>query len=89
MFFDLITFFTCGPQEAHAWSIKRGTKAPEAAGEIHSDLQRGFICAEVFNCADLFEIGSEVKLKDLGKIRREGQEYLVHDGDVVLIRFNV
>lgn len=85
----LITFFTCGPKEAHAWPIKRGTTARQAAGEIHSDLQRGFICAEVFNCQDIFDAGSEQKLKDTGKIRKEGQDYLVHDGDVILIRFNV
>ena len=85
----LITFFTCGPKEAHAWPIRRGMTIRQAAGEIHSDLERGFICAEIFNCKDLFELGSEAKLKELGKMRREGQDYLVHDGDVVLIRFNV
>jgi ribosome-binding ATPase len=85
----LITFFTCGPKEAHAWPIKKGTTIRKAAGEIHSDLERGFICAEVFNCKDLFEAASEAKLKELGKIRKEGQDYLVHNGDVVLIRFNV
>ena len=85
----LITFFTCGPKEAHAWPIKRGITIREAAGEIHSDLQRGFICGEIFNCQDIFDQGSEAKLKDSGKVRKEGQDYLVHDGDVVLIRFNV
>ena len=85
----LITFFTCGPKEAHAWPIKRGMTIREAAGEIHSDLQRGFICGEIFNCQDLFDAQSEAKLKELGKMRKEGQDYLVHDGDVVLIRFNV
>lgn len=85
----LITFFTCGPKEAHAWPIKRGMTIREAAGEIHSDLQRGFICGEVFNCQDLFDTQTEAKLKELGKMRKEGQDYLVHDGDVVLIRFNV
>lgn len=85
----LITFFTCGPKEAHAWPIKQGMTVRQAAGEIHSDLERGFICAEVFNCKDLFEAGSEQKLKDAGKIRREGQDYLVHDGDLLEIRFNV
>ncbi len=85
----LITFFTCGPKEAHAWPIARGMNVREAAGEIHSDLERGFICAEVFNCKDIFDAGSEQKLKDTGKIRREGQDYLVHDGDLVEIRFNV
>jgi ribosome-binding ATPase YchF (GTP1/OBG family) len=61
----------------------------EAAGEIHSDLQKGFICAEVFNAKDLFEFKTETKLKDVGKIKTEGQDYLVKDGDVVLIKFNV
>jgi len=83
----LISFFTCGPKEAHAWPIRGGMKIREAAGEIHSDLQRGFICAEVFNCKDLFEIGSVAKLKELGKVRTEGQDYLVHDGDIVLVKF--
>ena len=85
----LITFFTCGPKEAHAWPILKGTTVRQAGGEIHSDLERGFICAEVFNCQDIFEHGSETKLKEIGKIRREGQDYLVHDGDVIVIRFNV
>jgi ribosome-binding ATPase len=85
----LITFFTCGPKEIHAWPIPRNITIRTAAGEIHSDLQRGFICADIFNCADLFAAGSEAKLKELGKIRIEGQEYLVQDGDVVHIKFNV
>ncbi len=85
----LITFFTCGPKEAHAWPIKKGTTIRVAAGEIHSDLQKGFICAEIFNCQDLFALGSEAKLKESGKMRKEGQDYLVTDGDVVVIRFNV
>lgn len=88
-YLGLITFFTCGPKEAHAWPIWQGKTIRQAAGEIHSDLERGFICAEIFNCKELFELKSEAKLKELGKIRREGQDYLVHDGDVVLIRFNV
>jgi len=85
----LITFFTCGPKEIHAWPIKKGMTIRQAAGEIHSDLQRGFICAEVFNYADLIQYGSTAKLKDVGKIKTEGQDYLVQDGDIVLIRFNV
>lgn len=85
----LITFFTCGPKEAHAWSLKRNTKVPQAAGEIHSDLERGFICAEVYNCNDLFAAGSEAQLKQLGKLRTEGKEYIVQDGDLLNIRFNV
>lgn len=85
----LITFFTCGPKEAHAWPIIKGISIRKAAGEIHSDLERGFICADVFNCADLFKAGSEAALRDVGKLRREGQDYIVHDGDVVNIKFNV
>lgn len=85
----LITFFTCGPKEAHAWPIPKGINVRKAAGEIHSDLERGFICAEVFNCADIFALHSESKLKELGKIRTEGQDYIVTDGDILLIRFNV
>jgi len=86
---ELITFFTCGPKEAHAWPIKKGITVREAAGEIHSDLQRGFICAEVFNCEELFKHVSETKLKELGLIRTEGQDYIVTDGDIIVIRFNV
>lgn len=85
----LITFFTCGPKEAHAWSIPQGMTVKAAGGEIHSDLERGFICAEIFNCQDLFELGSEAKIKSQGKIRREGSEYKVQDGDIILIKFNV
>ncbi|MCL5876089.1 MAG: redox-regulated ATPase YchF, partial [Candidatus Dependentiae bacterium] len=85
----LITFFTCGPQEAHAWPIKQGITIRQAAGEIHSDLERGFICADIFNCEDLIKAGSETKLKEIGKLRTEGQDYIVQDGDVVHIKFNV
>ena len=85
----LVTFFTCGPKEAHAWSIPKGMTVKSAGGEIHSDLERGFICAEIFDCQDLFEHGNEVKLKSLGKIRREGADYQVQDGDIILIKFNV
>lgn len=85
----LITFFTCGPKEIHAWPISKGITIRQAAGEIHSDLERGFICAEVYNCKDLFELGSEAKIKDAGKMRIEGQTYIVQDGDIVHIRFNV
>lgn len=85
----LITFFTCGPQEAHAWPIKKGITIRTAAGEIHSDLQRGFICAEIFNYNDLINAGSESKVKELGKMRTEGQDYIVQDGDIVHVKFNV
>lgn len=85
----LITFFTCGPQEIHAWPIPQGISVRKAAGEIHSDLERGFICAEVFNAQDLFTLGSEAKLRDNGKLRTEGQDYVVADGDVIVVKFNV
>lgn len=85
----LITFFTCGPKEIHAWPITRGLTIRKAAGEIHSDLERGFICAEVFNCKDLFDLGTLTKVKDSGKMRTEGQDYLVHDGDIINVKFNV
>jgi len=70
-------------------TITQNKKVAQAAGEIHSDMERGFICAEVYNCQDLFEQGTEAKLKASGKIRTEGKEYIVQDGDVLLIRFNV
>ena len=88
-YLDLITFFTCGPKEIHAWPIKKGINVRQAAGEIHSDLERGFICSNIFNCTDLFTLGTEVALKDQGKIRTEGQDYIIQDGDIVLIKFNV
>ncbi len=85
----LITFYTCGPKEAHAWSIRGGASVPAAAGTIHSDMERGFICAEVYNARDLIELGTEKALKDAGKSRTEGKEYVVADGDLLHIRFNV
>jgi GTP-binding protein YchF len=85
----LISFFTCGPKEAHAWSIQRNTKVPQAAGTIHSDLERGFICAEVYNSSDLFAFKNEAALKAAGKMRVEGKEYVIADGDVIHVRFNV
>lgn len=85
----LITFFTCGPKEIHAWPIPQGITVRKAAGVIHSDLERGFIFADVFNCADLFTAGSEAKLRDTGKIRTEGADYIVQDGDVIVVKFNV
>lgn len=86
---DLITFFTCGPKEIHAWPIKNGITIREAAREIHSDLERGFICADIFNYQDIATYGSENKVKEAGKFRTEGQDYLVKDGDIVNIKFNV
>lgn len=85
----LQTFFTAGPKEARAWTIKRGTPAPLAASEIHSDIQRGFIKAEVYQVKDIIQHGSEAKLKEKGLIRIEGKEYIVQDGDVIHFRFNV
>jgi GTP-binding protein YchF len=83
------TFLTTGEKESRAWSFRAGAKAPECAGVIHSDFQRGFIRAEVIDWRDLLEIGSWAKAKELGKIRVEGKEYEVLDGDVLEIRFNV
>ena len=83
------TFLTTGDKESRAWTFRAGAKAPECAGVIHSDLQRGFIRAEVIRWDDLLEIGSWNKAKDLGKIRVEGKDYEVQDGDVLEIRFNV
>jgi GTP-binding protein YchF len=86
---DLITFFTCGPKEIHAWSVKKGTLIPAASAEIHTDLERGFICSEVYNYSDIETLGSEQAIKNAGKFRVEGKEYVVADGDIVHIRFNV
>jgi GTP-binding protein YchF len=83
------TFFTTGDKESRAWTFRAGAKAPECAGVIHSDLQRGFIRAEVIRWDDLLEIGSWSKARDAGKLRVEGKEYEVADGDVLEIRFNV
>jgi len=85
----LITFFTCGPQEIHAWPIINGTTIRAASGEIHSDLERGFICADVFNVADLVAVGSLPALATSGKKRTEGQTYPVADGDIINVKFNV
>lgn len=86
---DLITFFTVGPKEAHAWPLRKGKTVRQAAGEIHSDLEKGFICAEVFNCQDIFQYKNEAGVKENGKMRTEGQNYLVQDGDLLHVRFNV
>jgi GTP-binding protein YchF len=85
----LISFFTAGEKEARAWTIRNGAKAPEAAGAIHSDLERGFIRAEVIAYPDMIKCGSSVAAKEKGLMRLEGKEYVVQDGDVVLFRFNV
>ena len=86
---DLVTYFTAGPKEARAWTIARGTKAPQAAGVIHTDFERGFIAAEVISYADYVALGGEQGAKAAGKSRLEGRDYVVADGDVILFRFNV
>ena len=86
---DLETFFTVGPKEARAWTVRRGSKAPAAAGEIHSDFERGFIRAETIAFESLLECGSEQAARTAGKMRSEGKDYVVQDGDVILFRFNV
>lgn len=85
----LITYYTAGVKETRAWTITRGTKAPGAAGVIHSDFERGFICAECYKSDDLLRLGSELKVKEAGLVRQEGKEYVVQPGDVLLFRFNV
>ena len=86
---DLITYFTAGEKEVRAWTIRKGTKAPQAAGVIHTDFERGFIRAETYHCEDLFSLKSETAVKESGKYRSEGKEYVVRDGDIMLFRFNV
>lgn len=86
---DLITFFTVGPMEARAWSVLKNSKAPDAAAEIHTDFKRGFICAATINYNDFIEFNGEVGAKNAGKMRLEGKEYIVQDGDIVHFRFNV
>lgn len=85
----LYTYFTAGEKEVRAWTISKGMKAPQAAGVIHSDFERGFIRAETYHCEDLFKLGSESAIKEAGKYRSEGKDYEVKDGDVLFFRFNV
>ena len=85
----LISFLTCGPDECRAWTIRKGTKAPQAAGKIHSDFERGFIRAEIVAFDDLKACGSMVAAKEKGLVRSEGKDYVMKDGDVTLFRFNV
>jgi hypothetical protein len=85
----LLTYFTVGEDECRAWTIKAGTLAPGAAGVIHSDFEKGFIKAEVLAYEDLIALGSESAARTTGKLRMEGKEYVVHDGDVMHFRFNV
>ncbi|MFT9178689.1 MAG: redox-regulated ATPase YchF [Zymomonas mobilis] len=86
---DLITFFTVGPKEARAWTITKGAKAPQAAGVIHTDFERGFIRAETIGFDDYIACGGDAGAREAGKLRQEGKEYVVTDGDIMLFRFNV
>ncbi|MBR82535.1 MAG: redox-regulated ATPase YchF [Magnetovibrio sp.] len=86
---DLVTFFTSGPKETRAWTVKRSVKAPQAAGAIHTDFERGFIKAETIDYETFVELGGEQAAKDSGKMRQEGKDYVVQDGDILLFRFNV
>jgi hypothetical protein len=86
---DLQTYFTAGVKEVRAWTIKKGTKAPQAAGEIHSDFEKGFIRAEVIHYEDFIKYGSEAAAKEAGKLHIEGKDYVVQDGDIMHFRFNV
>lgn len=85
----LMSFLTAGEKEVRAWTIKKGTKAPQAAGKIHTDFEKGFIKAEIVSYDDLMSAGSYLKARECGKVRIEGKEYVISDGDVVLFRFNV
>ena len=85
----LMSFLTAGEPEVRAWTIKKGTKAPQAAGKIHSDIERGFIKAEIVSYEDLVREGSMVAAKEKGLVRSEGKEYIMQDGDIVLFKFNV
>jgi GTP-binding protein YchF len=86
---DLISFFTVGPEDVRAWTIRRGTDARRAAGKIHSDMERGFIRAEVIPYETFMELGSEAAVKEAGRLQVEGKEYVVLDGDILRVRFNV
>jgi len=86
---NLITFFTAGEKEVRAWTVREGAKAPNAAGVIHTDFEKGFIRAETYHCDDLFEFKNEAAVKEAGKYRSEGKDYDVKDGDIMLFRFNV
>jgi len=86
---DYVSFFTVGEDEVRAWNVYRGDKAPRAAGRVHSDIERGFIRAEVMKYSEFIEVGSEARMKDLGKLHVEGKEYVVQDGDILHFRFNV
>ncbi|MEP1776638.1 MAG: DUF933 domain-containing protein, partial [Nitratireductor sp.] len=85
---DLITFFTAGPKETRAWTVMKGAKAPQAAGVIHTDFERGFIRAQTIAYDDYVGLGGETAAKEAGKARDEGKEYVVQDGDVMVFKFN-
>ena len=85
----LMSFLTAGEPEVRAWTIKKGTKAPAAAGKIHSDIERGFIKAEIVSYEDLIREGSMTLAREKGLVRQEGKEYIMQDGDIVLFKFNV
>ena len=85
----LMSFLTAGEPEVRAWTIKKGTKAPQAAGKIHSDIERGFIKAEVISYDELIKEGSMVQAKEKGLVRQEGKDYIMQEGDIVLFKFNV
>ena len=86
---NLLTFFTAGEKEARAWTILKGTKAPQAAGKIHSDIERGFIRAEIMSYTDIDSLGSSNAVKEKGLLRLEGKDYVMKEGDVVYFRFHV
>ena len=86
---NLIHFFTAGPDEVKCWTIRRGTLAPQAAGVIHTDFEKGFICAEVYKFEDFKELGNEAAIKAAGKLKQQGRNYEVEDGDVIFFKFNV
>ena len=86
---NLSTFYTAGKKEVRAWTFKKGSKAPTVAGIIHSDFEKGFIKAEVIKFVDYIELGSELKVKEAGKLKTEGKEYIVVDGDVINFKFNI
>ena len=85
----LISFLTAGPDDVHAWTITRGTKAPKAAGKIHTDFEKGFIRAEIVSFDDLIACGTMAAAREKGLVRLEGKEYVMQDGDIVTFRFNV
>lgn len=86
---DLIYFFTAGEDEVRCWTVRQGAKAPNAAGVIHTDFEKGFICAEVMKYEDFVAAGSETQCKADGKLRQQGKEYVVSDGDICFFKFNV